>query len=106
MNNLTLKEYFEVFRVRIALKIVLAGNICILINKIFHFDVGYFSLLFSFLILILFHGEALKVGFQALLGCLISGSVTLIITYLLIESKVPYVLVMAVWIFFRRSIIG
>ncbi|MCZ6684497.1 MAG: hypothetical protein O6849_00765 [Candidatus Dadabacteria bacterium] len=100
MNKLTLKEYFEAFRVRIALKIVLAGNICILINKIFHFDAGYFSLLFSFLILILFHGEALKVGSQAFLGCVVSGSVTLIITCLLIESKVPYVLVMAVWIFF------
>ncbi len=89
MNKLTLRECYKAFKVQTALKLTLAGIICILINNIFHFDLGYFSALFSFLILVLFHGEALKVGSQALLGCVISGSVTLVITYLLIESKVP-----------------
>ena len=79
MNKLTLREYFKAFKVKTALKLVLAGIICILINNILHFDLGYFSALFSFLILVLFHGEALKVGSQALVGCVISGSVSLLL---------------------------
>jgi len=100
MNKLTLREYFRAFKVETSLKITLAGVICILINNIFHFDKGYLSTLFVFLILVLFHGEALKVGSQALLGCVISGSVTLIITYLFVDSKVLYLLLTGLWLFF------
>jgi len=82
MNKFTLREHFNAFKVETALKLTLSGIISILINNIFHFDLGYLSILFVFLILIIAHGEALKVGAQSLLGVVISGAVTLIVTYL------------------------
>ncbi len=100
MNKLTLSEHFDAFKAETSLKITLCGIICIVINNIFHFNMGYLSNLFVFLILIIAHGEVLKVGAQSLIGVLIAGFVTLIITYLFIESKVLYLLMMGVWIFF------
>jgi len=72
MNKLTLKEHFDAFRVGTSLKLTLAGIICILINNIFHFDLGYLSTLFVFLILIIAHGETFKVGVQSLVGVIIN----------------------------------
>jgi len=81
MNKLTLQEHFNAFKVETSLKLTLSGIICILISNIFHFDLGYLSTLFVFLILIIAHGEALKMGAQSLLGVFIVGAVTLIVTY-------------------------
>ena len=100
MKKLTLQEYFNAYRVVNSLKLTLSGIICILINNIFHLELGYLSTLFVFLILIVAHGETLKVGAQTLLGVLISGTVTLIVTYLFIDSKVLYLLLSGVWVFF------
>lgn len=100
MNNLTLKELFDAFRVETSLKLTLAGIICILINNIFHFDLGYLSTLFVFLILVVAHGEIFKVGTQTLLGVLISCAVTLVLTYIFVDSKVLYLFLTGVWIFF------
>ena len=99
MNKLSLSEYFKAFRVNIALKVVLSGIICILINNIFHLKLGYFSLLFVLLTLVLFHGDVLKAGSLTIAGCIISGGVSLLITYLFFDSKLIYVLLMSVWIF-------
>ena len=99
MNKLTLKEYFEAFRVKSSLKITIAGIICIVIDNILHLDLGYLSTLFVFLILIMAHGEALKVGAQSLLGVIISSAVTIIVTYLFIESKVLYLILTGFWLF-------
>ena len=100
MKKLTLQEYFNAFRVVNSLKLTLSGIICILINNIFHLDLGYLSTLFVFLILIVAHGETLRAGAQTLLGVVISGAVTLIVTYLFIDSKVLYLLLAGVWVFF------
>ena len=99
MKETGLREHFSAFKVEIALKIVITGIICILINNIFHLDIGYFSALFVFLLLVLHHGEVFKVGVETLIGCVISGLVSLLITYFLIDSKIVYVLVMSLWIF-------
>lgn len=99
MNKLTLKEHFDAFRVETSLKLTLAGIICILINNIFHFDLGYLSTLFVFLILIIAHGETFKVGIQSLVGVIISCAVTITLTYLFVDSKVLYLFLTGVWIF-------
>ncbi|GJM16155.1 MAG: hypothetical protein DHS20C13_14820 [Thermodesulfobacteriota bacterium] len=105
MNKLTLKEHFDAFRVETSLKLTLAGIICILINNIFHFDLGYLSTLFVFLILIVAHGEIFKVGAQTLFGVIISCAVTIIITYIFVEAKVLYLFLTGVWIFFCMTFI-
>ncbi len=99
MNKLTLKEHFDAFRVETSLKLTLAGIICILINNIFHFDLGYLSTLFVFLILIIAHGETFKVGVQSLVGVIISCAVTITVTYLFVDSKVLYLFLTGAWIF-------
>ena len=105
MNKLTLKEHFDAFRVGTSLKLTLAGIICILINNIFHFDLGYLSTLFVFLILIIAHGETFKVGVQSLVGVIISCAVTITLTYLFVDSKVLYLFLIGVWIFFCMTFI-
>lgn len=105
MNKLTLKEHFDAFRVETSLKLTLAGIICILINNIFHFDLGYLSTLFVFLILIIAHGETFKVGVQSLIGVMISCAVTITLTYIFIDSKVLYLFLIGVWIFFCMTFI-
>jgi hypothetical protein len=99
MNKPTLKEQFNAFRVETSLKLTLAGIICVFITNIFHLDLGYLSTLFVFLILIVAHGETLRVGAQSLLGVIISCAVTLLITYLFVESRVLYLFLSGVWIF-------
>jgi len=99
MNKLTLKEHFNAFRVESSLKLTLGGIICILINNIFHFDLGYLSTLFVFLILIVAHGETFKVGAQSLIGVIISCAVTITLTYLFVDSKILYLFLTGVWIF-------
>ena len=99
MKILTLKEHFNAFRVETSLKLTLAGIICIFINNIFHFDLGYLSTLFVFMILIIAHGDTFKVGAQSLLGVITSCAVTITITYLFVESKVLYLLLTGVWLF-------
>ena len=84
---MTLKEHFNAFRVETSLKLTLAGIICILINNLFHFDLGYLSTLFVFLILIVAHGDTLRVGAQTLGGGIISGTGIITVTYLFVESK-------------------
>ena len=98
MNKADLKEHFKALKVETALKLVITGIICILINNFFHLELGYFSALFSFLLIVLFHGEIIKVGLQALAGAVISGLVSILLAYLFIESSLVYVLVMSVWI--------
>lgn len=105
MKQQILEEQHNAFRVAIALKIVLAGFICILINNIFHLNLEYLSLLFVFLILSLAHGELLKVGPQVLAGNIIAGLVSLLLTYLFADSKVLYVFIMSVWIFLVVSVL-
>jgi hypothetical protein len=99
MKKLTLKEHFNAFRVETSLKLTLAGIICILINNVFHFDLGYLSTLFVFLILIIAYGETFKVGVQSLVGVIISCAVTITVTYLFVDSKVLYLFLIGVWIF-------
>jgi len=105
MKVQTLEEQHKAFRVTIALKIVLGGIICILINNIFHLNLEYFSLLFLFLIMTLAHGEVLKAGSHILAASIISGLVSLLLTYLFIDSKVLYVFIMSVWIFIVVSVL-
>ncbi len=105
MKVQTLEEQHKAFRVTIALKIVLAGFICILVNNLFHLNLEYFSLLFVFLILSLAHGEMLKVGPQVLAGNIIAGLVSLLLTYLFADSKALYVFIMSVWIFLVVSVL-
>ncbi len=102
---MTLKEHFNAFRVETSLKLTLAGIICILINNFFHFDLGYLSTLFVFLILIVAHGDTFRVGAQSLLGVIISCAVTITFTYLFVESKVLYLLLGCVWIFICMTFI-
>jgi|GEM_PF-1544119 len=105
MKERTLLELNKALKVTIALKIVLAGIICILINNLFHLNLEYLSLLFIFLILSLAHGELLKVGPQVLAGNIIAGLVSLLLTYLFADSKVLYVFIMSVWIFLVVSVL-
>lgn len=99
MKKISLTEHFNAFRVETSLKLTLAGIICILINNIFHFDLGYLSTLFVFLILVVAHGDTFKVGAQSLIGVIISCAVTITVTYLFIDSKILYLFIVGFWIF-------
>lgn len=105
MDKISLSEHFKKFRVKTALKVVIAGTICILINNIFHLDLGYFAALFCMLFLILSHGEVLKSGGVAFIGSIVSGLVSIIISYLLIDSKAAYLIVMSAWIFLVLAVL-
>ncbi len=105
MKEQTLEEHNNEFKVAIALKIVLAGIICIFVNNLFHLNLEYFSLLFVFLIMSLAHGEMLKAGPQVLAGNIIAGLVSLLLTYLFLDTKALYVFIMSVWIFLVVSVL-
>ena len=94
-----LQSYLVKFRVISAFKVVLAAVICILINNIFHLESSYLSVLYVFLILNLFHGQAFKVGFQTLIAFIIYGTLSLIITYLFVESPLVYLILMSLLLF-------
>lgn len=101
-----LKTYLDIFRVKSALKITLAGIICILIINIFHMQSGYLSVLFVFLIMVLSHGRILKVGIQIVIALFLSAVVSLLVAYLFLDSKYLYLILMGLWIFSCMTFIG
>jgi len=102
---MNLPAYLKEFRVRSALKVVLAAVICVLINNIFHLDAIYLAELYTFLILTLFHGQAFKVGVEALVAAIVFGALSLGITYLFLESKVLYLILMSLVLFLCMTFI-
>lgn len=103
---MNLKTHLDIFRVKTALKITIAGIICVLIINLFHMTFGYLSSLFVFLIMVLTHGRILVVGVQIIIGVFLSAAVSLLIAYLFYDTKVLYLLFMALWIFFCMTHIG
>jgi len=51
------QEYINSLRVKYALKITVAGKIRVLVSNIFHLELGYFSILFVFMIMTKAHGQ-------------------------------------------------
>jgi len=100
-----LRTYLIEFRVISALKVVLAAVICILINNILHLGDSYLSVLYVFLILNLFHGQAFKVGMQTLIAAIFFSAMSLLFTYLFVESKVLYLVIMSLLLFFCMNFI-
>ncbi len=100
-----LPTYLKKFRVKSALKVVLAAVICILVNNILHLDAIYLAELYTFLILTLFHGQALKVGLQTLFAVIVFGAISIGITYLFLDSKVIYIILMSFVLFLCMTFI-
>jgi hypothetical protein len=100
-----LPTYLKKFRVKSALKVVLAAVICILVNNILHLDAIYLAELYTFLILTLFHGQALKVGIESLVAAIGFASLSLGITYLFLDSKVIYIILMSLLLFLCMTFI-
>ena len=51
------------------------------------------------------HGETFKAGVQSLIGVIISCAVSIVITYLFVDSKVLYLFLTGVWIFFCMTFV-
>ncbi len=102
---MNLPAYLKEFRVKSALKVALAAVICVLINNIFHLDAVYLAELYTFLILTLFHGQAFKVGIESLVVAIVFGALSLLITYLFLESKILYLVLMSLVLFLCMTFI-
>jgi len=97
---MNIPEYINSLRVKHALKIALAGIICVLVSNILHLELGYFSLLFVFLIMTQTHGQVFRAGAIGFFVAIISGTYSLLITYLFFDSNILYMVLMSLWIFF------
>jgi len=96
---MTLHEHVEKFRVHLAVKATVAAVLSACIGIVFHLQYGYLSPLVTILVLIVFRGQTIKAGIPGMLGCLVSGSVSIIITIVLNDAPWAYVLCMLTWLF-------
>lgn len=103
---MNLKQYLAAFRVKIALKITLAGVIAALVCNFFHMPSGFLAPVILFMIMAGFHGQTFEVGVQSLIGCILSGIYSLFIVYYFLDSKPLYLILAAVWIFGCITFIG
>lgn len=100
-----LPTYLKEFRVKSALKVVLAAMICVLVNDILHLEAVYLAELYAFLILTLFHGQAFKVGIESLVAAIVFTVLSLGVMHLFLESKVIYLILMSGVLFFCMTFI-
>ncbi len=96
---MTLHEHVEKFRVHLAVKVTVAAVVCACIGIVFHLQYGYLSPLVTILVLIVFRGQTVKAGIPGMLGCLVAGAVSIIITIVLNDAPWAYVLCMLTWLF-------
>jgi hypothetical protein len=106
-----IQDYINSLRVKYALKITTAGIICVLASNIFHLELGYFSLLFVFMIMTQAHGHILRAGAIGFFVTVISGAYGLLITYIFFDSSILYMFLICLWIFlcivmFNRLFLG
>lgn len=102
---MSLPAYLKEFRVKSALKVALAAVICVLVNNILNLEAIYLAELYTFLILTLFHGQALKVGVESLVAAIVFGALSLVISYLFLESEVLYLILMSLVLFLCMTFI-
>jgi uncharacterized membrane protein YccC len=96
---MTLDQHVEKFRVHLAIKATVAAVLCACIGIVFHLQYGYLSPLITILVLIVFRGQTIKAGIPGMLGCLVSGTVALMITIVLADAPWAYVICMLTWLF-------
>ncbi|MGB7293784.1 MAG: hypothetical protein WBD99_16575 [Thermodesulfobacteriota bacterium] len=108
---MNIQDYINSLRVKYALKIVIAGIICVLVSNIFHLELGYFSVLFLFLIMTQAHGQVFKAGLTGLITSMICGFYSLLVTHIFFDLEILYIFLMASAIFiciltFNRLFLG
>ncbi|MFQ5788604.1 MAG: hypothetical protein ACE5H1_11570, partial [Thermodesulfobacteriota bacterium] len=94
---MNIQEYINSLRVKYALKITIAGIICILVSNIFHLELGYFSLLLVFMIMTQAHGQVFRAGVIGLIIAFISGVYGLLVTYLFFDLNILFIILMVLW---------
>ena len=73
---MNLKHFLFTFRIKSAIKITLGGFICLLVGNIFHLESAYLSVLFLYLIMLMYDGQTLIAGIQCLAGGVVVGAGT------------------------------
>lgn len=95
----TVREHYQKFRVRLALKAAFGAVLCACISNLFHLPTGYLSSLIVALVLVVFHGQTLRAGVPAMIGIVAAGSMQVWITMILSDSGFAYGLCSLLWLF-------
>jgi len=103
---MNLRHFLFTFRIKSAIKITLGGLFCLLVGNIFHLESPYLSVLFLYLIMLMYNGQALAVGLQSIAGSIVSGGLSLLIATVFIYSGVVYLLLMGLLIFMIMLFVG
>ena len=103
---MNLRHFLFTFRIKSAIKITLGGLFCLLVGNIFHLESPYLSVLFLYLIMLMYNGQALAVGLQSIAGSIVSGGLSLLIATIFIYSGVVYLLLMGLLIFMIMLFVG
>lgn len=103
---MNLRHFLFTFRIKSAIKITLGGLFCLLVGNIFHLESAYLSVLFLYLIMLMYNGQALSVGLQSIAGGIVAGGLSLLIATVFIYSGVVYLLLMGLLIFMIMLLVG
>jgi len=101
-----MQQVFYGDRIKLCLKIGIAGIICILIGNLFHLESSYFSTLFTFLVMSQFKGKVFHSGWQGLLISLIFGAVSIVISNIFYDIRLVYLLLMCSWLFLCTTLVN
>ena len=103
---MNLKHFLFTFRIKSAIKITLGGFICLLVGNIFHLESAYLSVLFLYLIMLMYDGQTLIAGIQCLAGGVVVGALSLLIANVFVQSGIVYLLLMGSLIFLIMLLLG
>lgn len=103
---MNLRHFLFTFRIKSAIKITLGGLLCLLVGNVFHLESAYLSVLFLYLIMLMYNGQTFIVGVQCLAGGVVVGALSLLIANVFVQSGVVYLLLMGALIFLIMLLLG
>jgi len=101
-----MQQEFYGDRIKLCLKIGIAGIICILIGNLFHLESFYLSTLFTFLVMSQFKGKVFRAGLQGVLISLIFGAVSIVISNIFYDIRIIYLLIMCSCLFLCTTLVN
>ena len=103
---MNLRHFLFTFRIKSAIKITLGGVICLIVGNVFHLESAYLSVLFLYLIMLMYNGQTFVVGIQCLAGGVVAGALSLLIANVFVQSGIVYLLLMGSLIFLIMLLLG
>ncbi|MCL4246016.1 MAG: FUSC family protein, partial [Candidatus Dadabacteria bacterium] len=103
---MNLRHFLFTFRIKSAIKITLGGFICLIVGNVFHLESAYLSVLFLYLIMLMYNGQTFVVGIQCLAGGVVAGALSLLIANVFVQSGIVYLLLMGSLIFLIMLLLG